>query len=137
MLFLVTHFIATIQQAQGTCPEVSEWTCPSPASQGWDRASGSATQLNPVEDQMKGENGFIFPKNPNSPHTHWIIVHPSTSALALSCIHQPRCVCICSTRTVCGGQDRGHGASPALELFVWWHCMTVPGFLLPLNKGVP
>uniref|UniRef100_A0A8C5U597 Uncharacterized protein n=1 Tax=Malurus cyaneus samueli TaxID=2593467 RepID=A0A8C5U597_9PASS len=35
VLFLVTNFIATIQQAQGTCPEVSEWSCPSPASQGW------------------------------------------------------------------------------------------------------
>lgn len=63
MLFLVTNFIATIQQAQGTCPEVSEWTCSSPASQGWDGASGPAAQWNPVGDQIKGKNGFIFPQN--------------------------------------------------------------------------
>lgn len=44
VLFLVTNFIATIQQAQGTCPEVSEWSCPSPASGVVDGASGPAAQ---------------------------------------------------------------------------------------------
>lgn len=61
MLFLVTHFTATIQQAQGTCPEVSEWTWPSLASRGWDGPSGPAALWNPVEDQIKGKNRFIFP----------------------------------------------------------------------------
>uniref|UniRef100_A0A803VKY1 P2X purinoceptor n=1 Tax=Ficedula albicollis TaxID=59894 RepID=A0A803VKY1_FICAL len=60
VVFLVTHFTATTQQVQGTCPEVSEWTCPSSASQGWDGPTGPAA-LKPL--LAEAENFTVFIKN--------------------------------------------------------------------------
>lgn len=92
MLFLVTNFIATAEQSQGTCPEVSEPRC-APR-----RSPAAAPRLGRARSQPREWEGWRFVRHkPGSPH----LLAPQIS------LAHPRVLC-----HSCMNQDTGPG-SPA------------------------
>lgn len=105
MLFLVTNFIATAEQAQGTCPEVREPRC---APRG---SAAAAPRLGRARSQPREQEGWRFvPDKPGSPH----LVAPQISlahplVLCHSCMNQDRCPGSPAITTRGDQKDTGHG----------------------------